>query len=112
MPTSSREDFVNGLIRALRAAIKTLVPDEWEIMLEPAQKIRNTRAHGGSGLEQLMPNLSATTHGLAGMCVVWDQKTSGLPFEKLTIGLTPQGVVREVIQNLQDSNAGYSSEAN
>lgn len=108
---SLRKENVPRRIRALRETIKTWVPDEWEIILEPAQKIRNTRAHGGSGLEQLMANLSATTHALAGMLVVWDLKTSGLPFEKLTIGLTSQGVIREAIQNLQHSNVVYSSEA-
>ena len=102
-----RKDNVRHRIKALQSAIRTLVPNEWELILEPTQKIRNARVHGSSGLEQLMPNLSPTTHALAGMCVIWDQRTSGLPFEKLTVGLTSQGVVREAIENLQQANAGY-----
>ena len=104
---SLRKENLPRRVKALAAAIASLVPREYEIILGPTQKIRNARAHGSSALEQFMPNLSAATHALAGMCVVWDQETSGLPFERMTGPLTAQSVASEAIQGLQHNDSMY-----
>lgn len=106
-----RKENLPQRVRTLSAAIEEHLPSEYEIILGPTQKIRNARAHGSGGLERFMPSLSPTTHALAGMCVVWDQKTSGLPFEKLAQRLSAQGIVSEAIQNLRQSNTEYTSES-
>ena len=106
-----RKENLPQRVRTLGAAIEEHLPSEYEIILGPTQKIRNARAHGSSGLERFMPSLSPTTHALAGMCVMWDQKTSGLPFERLAQRLSAQGIVSEAIQNLCHSNTVYPAES-
>ena len=98
---SLRKENLPRRIRALGEVIESLVPRDWENVVGPIQKIRNALAHGNRGLEQFMPKLSDTTRALAGMCVIWDQETSGLPFDKLSGRFGPQVIVGEEIRNLQ-----------
>ena len=98
---SLRKENLPRRIRALGEVIESLVPRDWENVVGPTQKIRNALAHGNRGLEQFMPKLSDTTRALAGMCVIWDQETSGLPFDKLSGRFGPQVIVGEEIPNLQ-----------
>ena len=86
--------------KLLGDTIAPLLSQNYEVILDAVQKIRNATAHGGAGIQRLMPKLSPTTYALASMCAIWDQKTSGMPFDKLESRLNAQNIAEEALQNL------------
>lgn len=91
-------------LKLLNNTIAPLLPQDPDVILGSVQKIRNARAHGSAGIDRLMSKVFATTHALASICAIWDQKTSGLNFDRLENRLNSQIIAAETLQYLMNKD--------
>lgn len=95
-----RKQNLQRRLKLINKTITPLLPQNPDEILNPVQKIRNANAHGSAGIDRLMSKVSTTTHALAAICAIWDQKTSGLNFERLENRLNSQKIAAESLQYL------------
>lgn len=85
-----RSQSLHHHLESLGKHISPLLPIDPNIVIPYVKEIRNTVAHGKADIAQFAPHTAPVTQALAAMCVLWDQKTSGMPVAQLKRGLSPK----------------------
>lgn len=108
-----KEDRLQGLLgnlhkqnlsrrlKAIGDKVAPLLTDDPEIVFEAVQAIRNSAAHGNSGIEASIPKVAPATDALAAICAIWDQQTSGMPIAQLDKKIHPVIIATRAIRELK-----------